>query len=416
MAKTAEELRIEREKRVRDAIELNVPDRVPLVPIFEFFPAFYAGITPQEAMYDYGKGYQAYKKTILDFEPDMYAGPALFRSGPVLEALDCKQIRWPGYNLESHLMYQYVEKVNMLAEEYEEFINDPSDWLIRKYMPRIYGALEPFGKLPGFFDQFYYYGAPSAGLAALGTPEVQEAFQALLKAGRESLQWVNHLISFANEMKELGFSPFFFVATYAPFDFIGDNFRGTREVMLDIYRRSDKLLEALETATEITIAMATRRASAGGIPIVFIPLHKGSDNFMSQEQYEIFYWPFLKKLIMGIIDAGLLPYVYTEGSYTTRLETIRDVPKGKVLYHFEKVDLKKAKEFLGDVACISGNVPNSLLAFGSPQEVKDYCKMLIDIAGRDGGLIVDASATIDEAKPENVKAMMDFTKEYGVYG
>ena len=29
---------------------------------------------------------------------------------------------------------------------------------------------------------------------------------------------------------------------------------------------------------------------------------------------------------------------------------------------------------------------------------------------------MDTSACLDEAKPENVKAMMDFTKEYGVYG
>ena len=59
MAETAEELGKEREKRVKDAIELRVPDRVPLVPVFEFFPAYYTGITPQEAMYDYGKAYQA---------------------------------------------------------------------------------------------------------------------------------------------------------------------------------------------------------------------------------------------------------------------------------------------------------------------------------------------------------------------
>lgn len=118
---------------------------------------------------------------------------------------------------------------------------------------------------------------------------------------------------------------------------------------------------------------------------------------------------------MGIIDAGLLPYVYTEGSYTARLETIRDVPRGKVLYHFEKVDLEKAKMILGDVACISGNLPNSLLVSGSPNDVKDYCKMLIDVVGKGGGFIMDAAATIDEAKPENIKAMMDVTKEYGVY-
>jgi hypothetical protein len=415
MKKTAEELGKERVKRVKDAIELRVPDRVPLIPCFEFFAAYYAGITCQEAMYDYEKAYQAYKKTIIDFEPDMYPGPGLFRSGPVLEILDVRQLKWPGHGVKPSYVYQFVEGEYMLPDEYDEFIDNPSDWMLMRYMPRIYGSLKPFSRLPGVFDQFYYYGAPSAGLATMGTTEIQEAFQTLLKAARESLRWVTHLQSFNQEMKELGFNSFFFVATYAPFDLIGDNFRGTRGMMLDMYRRSDKILEALEKATRVMIRVATRRAAAGGIPMVFIPLHKGAEGFMSLEQYKIFYWPFLKQLIMGIIDAGFIPYPYTEGGYTSRLETISDVPKGKVLYHFEKVDLKKAKEVLGDVACISGNVPNSLLCIGSPQEVKDYCKMLIDVAGKGGGLIVDAGATIDEAKPENIKAMLDFTKEYGIY-
>jgi hypothetical protein len=95
MKKTAEELGKERLKRVKDAIELIVPDRVPLIPCFEFFAAYYTGITCQEAMYDYEKAYHAYKKTIIDFEPDMYPGPGLFRSGPVLEILDVRQLKWP---------------------------------------------------------------------------------------------------------------------------------------------------------------------------------------------------------------------------------------------------------------------------------------------------------------------------------
>ena len=60
-------------------------------------------------------------------------------------------------------------------------------------------------------------------------------------------------------------------------------------------------------------------------------------------------------------------------------------------------------------------MPASLLNLGSPQEIRDYCKKLIDVVGKGGGLIMDASAGINEAKPENVKAMADFTKEYGVY-
>jgi hypothetical protein len=47
--------------------------------------------------------------------------------------------------------------------------------------------------------------------------------------------------------------------------------------------------------------------------------------------------------------------------------------------------------------------------------VKDYVKELIDVVGKNGGLIVDSGSVIDEAKHENVKAMVEFTKEYGRY-
>lgn len=119
---------------------------------------------------------------------------------------------------------------------------------------------------------------------------------------------------------------------------------------------------------------------------------------------------------MGVIDAGLIPYVYTEGKYDSRLMILRDVPKAKVLYHFEQVDIAKAKEVLQDVACISGNVPNSLLIYGTPEEVKDYCKNLIDVAGKNGGFILDSACIIDEAKPENIKAMAESAMEFGTYG
>jgi uroporphyrinogen-III decarboxylase len=216
-------------------------------------------------------------------------------------------------------------------------------------------------------------------------------------------------------MKQLGFSPMFLVATYAPFDLIGDNFRGTRGMALDMYRRPEKLLAALEKMTGLTIKMATRRAASGGIPIVFIPLHKGSEGFMSPEQFKTFYWPSLRTLILGLCAAGCIPYVYTEGDYTSRLEFLRDVPKGKVMYHFQKVDMARAKAILREVACIVGDVPNSLLISGTADQVKDYCRKLIDTAGEGGGFIMDSSACIDEAKPENIRAMIDFTKAYGVY-
>ena len=154
---------------------------------------------------------------------------------------------------------------------------------------------------------------------------------------------------------------------------------------------------------------------ASGRQYVWIWLHKGVDTFMSNEQYRKFYWPTLQKLIIGIIEAGLTPVVYCEGSYNTRLEILRDVPKGKVVYNFETVDMLKAKKVLGDVACIAGNVPNVMLSYGTPKEVEDYCKRLIDTCAPGGGFMMDSSALIDEAKPENIRAMFETTLNYGIY-
>jgi uroporphyrinogen-III decarboxylase len=57
-----------------------------------------------------------------------------------------------------------------------------------------------------------------------------------------------------------------------------------------------------------------------------------------------------------------------------------------------------------------------MLLSGTPDDVREYCKKLIDTAGKGGGFIMDSAVMLDEAKPENLKAMIDFTKEYGVYG
>jgi uroporphyrinogen-III decarboxylase len=100
----------------------------------------------------------------------------------------------------------------------------------------------------------------------------------------------------------------------------------------------------------------------------------------------------------------------------SRLEFIGDIPKGKVIYGFERTDMFRAKEVLGDVVCLKGNVPLSMLVAGTPDDVREYCKKLIDIVGKGGGFIMDSSTVIDDAKPENVRAMFEITKEYGVYG
>jgi uroporphyrinogen-III decarboxylase len=116
-----------------------------------------------------------------------------------------------------------------------------------------------------------------------------------------------------------------------------------------------------------------------------------------------------------LISRGGTPCVFLEGNFASKLEYLLDFPKGKMLIRLDTTDIQRAKDVLKGHLCIQGNVPSSLLQTGSVQDVKNYCKNLIDTVGKDGGFILSPRSSTDEVKPENLKAMIDFTREYGVY-
>jgi uroporphyrinogen-III decarboxylase len=245
---------------------------------------------------------------------------------------------------------------------------------------------------------------------------MKAALDSLCRAGEESLRWRNAVREISGRIMGKGYPAFSGGMTKAPFDVVGDSLRGTKGVMLDMFRRKDELKEACERLTPIMIKCGVAACRATGHIMPFIPLHKGADGFMSREQFNTFYWPTLRKLIIGLINEGLVPQLFAEGAYNERLETICDLPKGKVLWWFDRTDMKKAKETVGRVACIAGNLPLDLLCTGTVEQVTANCKELIDVAGTNGGFIFSTGAGMQGSKPENVRAMMEFAKRYGAGG
>jgi hypothetical protein len=229
MAKTPEELYQEREKRVNDAIQLKEPDRVPVMSLFGFFPARYAGITFEEAMYDYNKMMKAWMDTTVEFQPDMYENPFTIRYlGRVMEALDFKQLKWPGHGCDVMASYQYVEGEYMKADEYDAFLFDLSDFMVRTYWPRIFGALAPLQNLPPLHTIITYY-MGMASFAAFDSPEMVGALEALQKAAKEATKLIAGAMEYAEKMKQAGFPPQFGGLAQAPFDTLSDFFRGSGE-------------------------------------------------------------------------------------------------------------------------------------------------------------------------------------------
>jgi uroporphyrinogen-III decarboxylase len=410
----AEKAYKERVTRFIKVIRLEEPDRVPVMLPAGFFPAYYAGATLKTAMYDYDELKRAWLKFFNDFEEmDTFGGPGFVLPGKVLDRIDYKLHLWPGHGLADHIpTYQYIEGEYMKPEEYDAFIRDPADFLLRTFLPRSVGAFAGFRKLGPLTP---FIGIPIFYITQFGDPEIRAAVQALLDAGQECAKWQAAVEEVSQAVREAGVPSIWGGLCGAPFDLIGDMMRGTKGIMTDMYRRPDKLLEAMERLTPIIIDEAMGLARASDSPVIFMPLHKGTGGFMSNEQFETFYWPTFKEVMLGLIDEGLVPLPFAEGDYMPRLEIIKDMPRGKVVWYFEEMDMARAKEVLGDNACIAGNLSVSMLYTGTPQEVKEGCRRLIETCAPGGGYILTASAGMNQGNPDNLRAMMEAAKEYGVY-
>ena len=399
---------------LKDALQLiKPPQRVPICPSPGFFPIRYAGSTVYEAMYNYDALIRIWEKYCNDFIPDVYSGPMSITPGKVLDLLDFALYKWPGHGVSNERPYQFVEGEYMKAEEYQDLIDDPSGYFLRVYFPRIFGALKPFERMP-LFPLIHEIIFVIPGIAPFAMPELQKALHDVMDAASEATRWANRMRAFSGSMMGKGYPTLSGGAAKAPFDVVGDSLRGTAGVMMDMYKRPDELLEACERLTPFMVRAGVAAGKANGHSLIFIPLHKGADGFMSDKQFLTFYWPTLKKVIIGLVNEGLMPVLFAEGGYNSRLEVISDLPKGVTAWWFDHTDMVRAKGTVGKVACIIGNVPLPLLCAGTVDEVKNYCRNLIDTVGRNGGFILSTGAGMDGAKPENVRAMIDFSKKYGV--
>jgi hypothetical protein len=403
----------ERVTRLIAAIQVKKPDRVPVMMPGGFVAAACTGVPLGKIMYDYDELCRVTLKFLHEFETDMYHGPDLAFPARVFERIRYISHKWPGHGLPSDApTYQFVEGEYMKADEYDSLISDPTDFWLRTYLPRVAEAFEPFKRLQ---QANPLLGIPIGYITSFGAPDVQAALQALLDAGKESIKWVEK-VSFCNQkMLEMGIPLFWGGIATAPFDGIADMLRGTQGTVFDMYRQPEKLLEAVNSITKVTVDTAVAASNASGSPLTFIPLHKGADGWMSEKQFLKFYWPSLKDMCIGLINEGCVPLLFAEGGYNSRLEIVKDLPKESVVWWFDQTDIFRAKEILGDTACICGNVPSSILLSGTPADVKAHCKKLIEVVGKNGGYILTGGAIMSQAKPDNIRAMMAAGKEYGVY-
>jgi uroporphyrinogen-III decarboxylase len=404
-----------RVQRFLDALYMKKPDRIPCFPMQGFFAAYYSKLTPYDVMYDYDKLMTSFVKMIVDMEFDAHSSVTGAPPGRLYETLDYQLYHWPGHGVPKNASYQAREGEYMKADEYDALIADPTNFFLTTWLPRIMGKLAPLSSLTPFTNMTEMYGGfTAAAFVPFGVPPVQEALKAMMAAGDEALKWIGTVAGYGAKMTSLGYPAFFGGGSKAPFDTIGDTLRGTKGMIMDMYRQPKKLIRACEQFVPIMVKMGAANAKLNGCPVVFLPLHKGADGFMNDEQFKKYYWPTLKAVFEGLIEEGCIPFPWAEGGYNTRLDIIKDSPPG-TFWGFDKIDMIRAKKVIGDHLPIGGAVPISTLSVGTKEDVIAEVKKEIKEMGAGGGYIMMTSATIEDTPPANVKTMVETCKQYGVY-
>jgi len=380
------------------AMRTGQPDRVPVRPLAAEVTAKHAGLTCQEVTHDYHKAFEAVIRCCCDFEWDAAVPNMVYVWTGLTQAIGLRYYGVPGIDVAPEVAFQYREPSEshafMKREEYDELIADPTRFLYEIWLPRVTGEVSTKGQPVTYRNNLSFV---KGGMAML---DYFHAFGPQIERMR----------------RECGTPSAICGMLKAPLDILGDKLRGYVALAFDLMEVPEKVLQACQALMPHLGYIALMGADPEGRIPIPIWMHRGSVPFISRRHFETIYWPTLKPIVEALWAQGNQVLFYAEGKWDAHLERFAELPAGSIIFHIDRTDPVRAHSVLGRKFCLSGGLPNALLAFGKPEEVRAHARRLIETLGAEGGYIMDASAIIqNDASIENLKAMTDAAAEYGVY-
>ncbi|MHA1265755.1 MAG: uroporphyrinogen decarboxylase family protein [Candidatus Helarchaeota archaeon] len=377
--------------RIQNAIYLKPYDRPPVALEYDILPARLTGISAIDYFYNQKLGNEKFLETNRYFDFDGVFFP-FAGFGELIKVVDLHVLKMPGtFGLSDDQMYQLIETNYMKEEEYDEFLADGTKYIGKKILPQMAGLFKK--RWPSF---------------------VLGLFKTIIK-----LQSFSHnLINVLNKTEEAG-TPIFCGSLVGfsgvPYDYLADFFRGLRGISRDIHRIPEKVKLLANKIEPYMVLIAKLMADTTGVTNIFMPLHRGDANFLSFRQFEEFYWPSFKKLLLDLIDLNLVPIPSFEGYWTADHFRLfkEELPKCKIIFNLDgPTDIFMAHDILAGHSCLMGNVNHQDLVIGTPEKVKAYCRKLIDHFSETGLILSPGIGLPENAKMENIHAMVEAAKEY----
>ncbi len=367
-----------RKERIISAVNLKVPDRVPVAMWMIQFPLRYKGI-PQSLGY---KDPVVTIKALTDTFHDLggydgqIQGDSIWPSSSWRISAAPTPMHRPGQEGEENEALQAVEREIMTVEDYDKIIAKGWNGFCEEFLPRVTGR---------------------------SLDKIDASQKKLLKVYVEDAKKWNGIDV-----------PVMFGASTCDCQMILSLCRSFSKFTFDLYRIPDKVQAVMDAMVDDLIQNVINDSRATGIPWVFFPLERGSGAYYSLKIWERLGYPYLKRMVDAFVAEGLTTILHFDTDWTLNLPYLRDLPRTKCICELDsKTDIFKAKKILKDHMCIMGDVPASLLSLGTPEDVTAYCEKLIDVVGVGGGFILSTGCECPiDAKFENVKAMIDTAKNY----
>lgn len=386
-----------KEKRLIDAMQNRKPDRIPLRIFAAEFCAKYAGFTIQEVSHDFEKAFLAVRKCARDFEWDGTLTNPIYVWTGLVEQIGLKYFKIPGIDIPSNNNFQYIEPVNeeqayMHEDEYDLLIESPTEFLANVWLPRVSRYFVEPGK-PNTYKNNIAWLKSGIGMLYYDFKNSEQ-----IKLLREDSGTVAAIIGIL----------------VAPMDVLANKLRGFKQLVMDTYRRPEKVLAACQALQPYLLKNALYTADPEKKFPVGLWLHRGT--LFPEKIFSNIYWPTLKDIIVELWNNKIQTLWYAEGKWHRWIDYILELPEKSIIYHVDKDNIFNIKKAIGDKFSISGGIPNDMLAFSTPAEIKEYCKKIFKEVAMDGGYILDAGGAIQQdAKIENVRALTEVVIEYGSY-
>ena len=398
MGQDMEALYQARLRRYVTALNNLKPDRVPVRPFAAEFTGRHAGYTCQQLTQHYPDAFEAMVRCCKDYDWDAVPASMVYVWTGITDAAGVRYYGVPGVDVPPDCGFQYREPPEeaafMREDEYDRLIDDPTAFLYEVWLPRA-----------------------SRVIAAAGEPVTFRHNVALVSAAVAMTQYFQAFGPHCARLRgECGMPGALAGIFKAPLDILGDKLRGYIGLTMDLFERPEKVMQACEALMPHLHGVAAATADpASQLPIGYW-MHRGCVPFVRPDQFANVYWPTVRPIIEELWRGGHQTLFYAEGNWNAHLDAFRELPDRSIVYHIDRGDPLLTHRTLHDKFALSGGLNNVTLAIGTPDQVRQEVRTLIETVGREGGYILDASAIMqNDTRPENMRALVEAAREYGVY-